>query len=65
MSLTANSSKGVAKSMLRLKKELQKFMALKEPTLDILHRLVDKIVVMADGSLNIHYKFTATALLTT
>ncbi|TFE26964.1 DUF4368 domain-containing protein [Cohnella luojiensis] len=35
--------------MLRMKKELKKFMGLKELTPDMLHRLVDKIVVKADG----------------
>jgi site-specific DNA recombinase len=30
---------------------------------DMLHRLVEKIVVKADGSENIHYKFAATAII--
>jgi len=64
MSLTANNSNGGgAESMLRLKKELKKFMGLKELTPDMLHRLVDKIVVKADGSANIQYKFAATAII--
>lgn len=64
MSLTVNNSNDGMESMLRLKKELKKFLSLTELTPDMLHRLVDKIVVMADGSANIHYKFAATALFT-
>lgn len=64
MSLTANNNNdGGAESMLRLKKELKKFMGLKELTPDMLHRLVDKIVVKADGTANIQYKFAATAII--
>lgn len=33
-------------------------------TPEMVHRFVDKIEVQADGSVNIHYKFTTTALLT-
>ncbi len=43
VSLTANNSNSGAESMLRMKKELKKFMGLKELTPDMLHRLVDKI----------------------
>jgi site-specific DNA recombinase len=32
-------------------------------TPEMVHRLVEKIEVKADGSVNIHYKFAATALL--
>ncbi|WP_376717868.1 DUF4368 domain-containing protein [Brevibacillus aydinogluensis] len=40
---------------MRLKKEVKKFMELKELTPNMLHRLVDKILVKADGSANIQY----------
>jgi hypothetical protein len=61
-SLQANSSTG--ESIVRLKKELKHFMKLDELTPEMVHRFIDKILVQADGSVNIHYKFTATALLT-
>lgn len=61
-SLQASSSTG--ESIVRLKKELKRFMKLNELTSEMVHRLVDKIEVQADGSVNIHYKFTPTALLT-
>lgn len=51
-------------SIVRLKKELKQFMKLDELTPEMVHRFVDKIEVQADGSVNIHYKFTTTALLT-
>lgn len=60
-SLQASGSTG--ESIARLKKELKQFMKLKELTPEMVHRLVDKIKVKADGSVNIHYKFTSTALL--
>lgn len=60
-SLQASSSTG--ESIVRLKKELKRFMKLDELTSEMVHRLVDKIEVKADGSVNIHYKFTPTALL--
>lgn len=63
LSFMSKNNSGDAESMLRLKKELKKFMGLKELTPDMLHRLVDKIVVKADGSANIHYKFAATAII--
>ncbi|MFD2611406.1 DUF4368 domain-containing protein [Paenibacillus gansuensis] len=40
---------------------MEQFMELNELTTDMLHRLVNKIVVQTDGKVNIHYKFTATA----
>ncbi|WP_330219278.1 DUF4368 domain-containing protein [Paenibacillus xylanivorans] len=49
---------------LRLQKELKQFMKLDKLTSEMVHRLVDKIEVQADGSVNIHYKFTSTAFLT-
>jgi DNA invertase Pin-like site-specific DNA recombinase len=52
-----------AESIIRLKKELQQFMKLDELTPEMVHRFIDKIEVKADGSVNIHYKFTPTALL--
>ncbi|SDF85395.1 protein of unknown function [Fontibacillus panacisegetis] len=61
-SLQARSSTG--ESIIRLKKELKRFMKLDELTSEMVHRLVDKIEVQADGSVNIHYKFPPTALLT-
>jgi DNA invertase Pin-like site-specific DNA recombinase len=61
-SLQASSSTG--ESIVRLKKELKQFMKLDELTPEMVHRFVDRIEVQADGSVNIHYKFTATALLT-
>ncbi|MBD0383278.1 recombinase family protein [Paenibacillus sedimenti] len=61
-SLQASSSTG--ESIVRLKKELKQFMKLDELTSEMVHRFIDKIEVQADGSVNIHYKFTATALLT-
>ncbi|MGG3508021.1 hypothetical protein ABES58_21355 [Paenibacillus lautus] len=42
-----------------MKKELKQFMKLEELIPEV-HRLIDKIEVQADGSVNIHYKFTAT-----
>lgn len=61
-SLQASGSTG--ESIVRLKKELKQFMKLEELTPEMIHRFVDKIEVQADGSVNIHYMFTATALLT-
>lgn len=61
-SLQGNKSTG--ESIVRLKKELNQFMKLEELTPEMVHRFIDKIEVQADGSVNIHYKFTATALLT-
>ncbi|MBV6715260.1 recombinase family protein [Paenibacillus chitinolyticus] len=60
-SLLASSSTG--ENIVRLKKELKQFMKLDELTSEMVHRLVDRIEVQADGSVNIHYKFTPTALL--
>ncbi|AWX54268.1 DUF4368 domain-containing protein [Brevibacillus brevis] len=57
-------SSRTGESIVRLKKELEQFMSLDELTTDMVHRFIDKIEVQADGSVNIHYKFTATALLT-
>ncbi|CAM3464503.1 recombinase family protein [Marinicrinis lubricantis] len=54
---------GTAESIIRLKKELQQFMKLDELTPEMVHRFIEKIEVKADGSVNIHYKFTPTALL--
>ncbi|WP_413986788.1 recombinase family protein [Paenibacillus polymyxa] len=51
-------------SVVRLKKELKQFMKLAELTSEMVHRFIDKIEVQADGSVNIHYKFTASALYT-
>ncbi|WP_375790324.1 DUF4368 domain-containing protein [Paenibacillus agricola] len=53
-----------AESIIRLKKELKKFMKLDELTPEMVHRFIHKIEVQADGTVNIHYKFTTTALLT-
>ncbi|WP_083669943.1 DUF4368 domain-containing protein [Paenibacillus amylolyticus] len=61
-SLQGNNSTG--ESVVRLKKELKRFMKLEELTPEMVHRFIDKIELQADGSVNIHYKFTATALLT-
>lgn len=61
-SLEDNNSTG--ESIVRLKKELKEFMKLGELTPEMVHRFVNKIEVQADGSVNIHYKFAATALLT-
>ncbi|AIQ62562.1 recombinase [Paenibacillus stellifer] len=61
-SLQVGNSAG--ESIVRLKKELKQFMKLEELTFEMVHRLVDKIEVQADGSVNIHYKFTPTAFLT-
>lgn len=58
------ASGSTEESIVRLKKELKQFMKLEELTSEMVHRLVDKIKVQADGSVNIHYKFTPTALLT-
>ncbi|WP_211748083.1 recombinase family protein [Paenibacillus sp. Marseille-Q4541] len=58
------ASSGTGESIVRLKKELKHFMKLEELTTEMVHRFIDKIEVQADGSVNIHYKFTATALLT-
>jgi len=60
-SIQASSSTG--ESIVRLKKELKQFMKLDELTSEMVHRLVDKIEVQADGSVNIHYKFSPTAVL--
>ncbi|MGG4343696.1 DUF4368 domain-containing protein [Paenibacillus lautus] len=57
-------NKSTEENIVRLKKELKRFMKLGELTPEMVHRFVDKIEVKADGSVNIHYKFTATALLT-
>ncbi|KZE73925.1 recombinase [Paenibacillus jamilae] len=62
-SLQVSGSTG--ESIVRLKKELKQFMKLGELTSEMVHRFIDKIEVQADGSVNIHYKFAATALLTT
>ncbi|MED4908870.1 recombinase family protein [Brevibacillus centrosporus] len=48
---------------IRLKDELNLFMQLNELTPEMLHRLIDKIVVQADGSANVQYKFAASAFL--
>lgn len=61
-SLQASGSTG--ESIIRLKKELKQFMKLDELTSEMVHRFIDKIEVQADGTVNIHYKFTATAFLT-
>ncbi|MNW41170.1 Recombinase [compost metagenome] len=57
-------NKSSQESIVRLKNELKQFMKLGELTSEMVHRLVEKIEVKADGSVNIHYKFAATALLT-
>ncbi|NQF15765.1 DUF4368 domain-containing protein [Brevibacillus sp. HB1.3] len=49
-------------SLVRLKKELRKFMKLTELTPEMVHRFVDKIIVEADGTVNIYYKFAPNAL---
>ncbi|MFU1797578.1 hypothetical protein ACM1RC_27180 [Paenibacillus azoreducens] len=38
-------------------------MKLDDLTSEMVHRMVDKIEVKADGTVNNHYKFTPTALL--
>jgi site-specific DNA recombinase len=58
-----NGEKGSAESIVRFKKELKEFMKLDQLTPEMVHRFVDKIEVKADGSVNIYYKFTPTALL--
>ncbi|WP_443147002.1 DUF4368 domain-containing protein [Paenibacillus sp. HWE-109] len=45
--LIARSSTG--ESIVRLKKELKKFMKLDELTSEMVHRFIDKIEVQADG----------------
>lgn len=50
-------------NLVRLKKELRKFMKLNELTSEMVHRFVDKIIVEADGTVNIYYKFAPTALI--
>ncbi len=57
-------NKSSEESIVRLKKELKQFMKLGELTPEMVHRLVEKIEVKVDGSVNIHYKFAATAILT-
>jgi site-specific DNA recombinase len=52
-----------AETILKLKQELKKFMKLKELTPDMLHRLINRIEVKADGSVNFCYKFAATAMI--
>ncbi|CAH1213211.1 hypothetical protein PAECIP111893_03648 [Paenibacillus plantiphilus] len=47
-----------------MKKELKQFMKLGELTPEMVYRFIDKVEVKADGAVNIHYKFAATALLT-
>jgi site-specific DNA recombinase len=37
---------------------MQRFMKLEDLTPEMLHRLVEKIKVKADGTLQIHYRFT-------
>jgi site-specific DNA recombinase len=62
-SLASMPNNGRFESIIKLKKELERFMELNELTSDMLHRLVDKIEVKADGAVNIHYKFATTALI--
>ncbi|MBV6717338.1 DUF4368 domain-containing protein [Paenibacillus chitinolyticus] len=47
-----------------MKKVLKQFIKFDELTSEMVHRFIDKIEVQADGSVNINYKFTTTALLT-
>ncbi|WP_442600591.1 recombinase zinc beta ribbon domain-containing protein [Paenibacillus sp. KN14-4R] len=61
-SLQGNKSTG--ESIVRLKNQLKQFMKLEELTPEMVHRFIDKFEVQADGTVNIHYKFTVTALLT-
>ncbi|WP_269321842.1 DUF4368 domain-containing protein [Paenibacillus sp. FSL H7-0737] len=61
-SLKARNSTG--ESIVRLKKVLKQFMKLDELTSEMVHRFIDMIEVQTDGSININYKLTATALLT-
>lgn len=46
-------------SHLKIRKELGRLIGLKELTPDVLHRLVNKVVVTEDGTAKIHYKFAA------
>ncbi|MED4572713.1 recombinase family protein [Brevibacillus agri] len=55
--------KSTEESIVRLKNELKQFIKLDELTPEMVHRFVDRIEVQADGTVNIHYKFTAPALL--
>ncbi|AMA74128.1 recombinase [Aneurinibacillus sp. XH2] len=52
-----------AEMLVKLRQELKQIMSFDNLTPEMVHRLVNKIVVKADGSVNIHYKFTATALI--
>lgn len=50
-------TKGVDVMVARMKEELQRFMKLKDLTSDMLHRLVERIEVTADGIPQIRYRF--------
>jgi len=58
-----HSDVDASESTARLKKEIQQFMKLDELTSEMVHRLIDKIEVKADGSVKVHYKFSPTGLL--
>jgi len=57
-----HSNNGTSENIVRLKKELKEFMKIDELSPEKVHRFVDRIEVQADGTVNIHYKFTPTAL---
>lgn len=50
-------TKGLDVMIARMKEELQRFMKLKDLTSDMLHRLVERIEVTADGIPQIRYRF--------
>lgn len=50
-------TKGLDVMVTRMKEELQRFMKLKDLTSDMLHRLVERIEVTADGIPQIRYRF--------
>ncbi|GMK41950.1 hypothetical protein PCCS19_50090 [Paenibacillus sp. CCS19] len=50
-------TKGLDVMVARMKEELQRFMKLKDLTSDLLHRLVERIEVTADGIPQIRYRF--------
>jgi hypothetical protein len=57
--LSALESEEVIDNLDKLKQELLHFLNFDELTPEILHRLINRIEVMADGTPIIHYQFSA------
>ncbi|WP_142303746.1 DUF4368 domain-containing protein [Neobacillus soli] len=56
-------SKDDGTSLYKLKKQLEVFVVFKELTPALLHRLIEKVEIKADGKAKVHYRTSTTLLI--